>query len=637
VVVSPSVRRLGRSHSGKYTYLFMYADANLFREVNRTGSVFDLWALIRAQFTDPHLRCTATQFSSAPSGLVRLTTREPGYFAIANKKTKFLSVMIQPDSSIEGDSESFSTTFSAIYNTSKKGAVNEVRKILDAKADPNAQDRTGQRPLLVAAAEGHSDICRILIERKADVTAVNSLGASALALATNAGHVRAFQALLRSGADVNCRDIWLDTPLIAACRRGHPLPFLALLVDSGADITLRNRYGETAIDVARKAGDVHACKFLSSVVSDDGTTDRDTVPCDNEYLNSSVFTASMLSSTAASKAPDTLLERAELAVYFAKEALRELEFIKNGFFCALRIALLSISLKSGVHVSKVPAARTEEPAYSGPALDASLRSMSTGIPSVRQSTTPVDQRWSHEGVSSRVRRPQFHSRHVVSRGSPLQKHLLRTSPARPRKAPQLDPDESVIVGLSTGQLEPRECILVDSNGELGSFCCTARPSWPVAAVLLRSNDRSSLPMLGPVGIDQDELYVMLRSHCRAIITASPQRAPARYCLVLGEVVRIKDIGVDDGAAAARLDVRVGPNSIEITNVKVEAATGEVTAIVKALLHRQDTIMLLQREDSGAQDSFHLLQWLLKPEGESAIDADRPAFDPTCFVSSLSEV
>ncbi|KAF4753639.1 hypothetical protein FOZ63_026545, partial [Perkinsus olseni] len=91
VVVSPSVRRLGRSHSGKYTYLFMYADANLFREVNRTGSVFDLWALIRAQFTDPHLRCTATQFSSAPSGLVRLTTREPGYFAIANKKTKFLS------------------------------------------------------------------------------------------------------------------------------------------------------------------------------------------------------------------------------------------------------------------------------------------------------------------------------------------------------------------------------------------------------------------------------------------------------------------------------------------------------------------------------------------------------------------
>ncbi|KAF4697369.1 hypothetical protein FOZ60_007454 [Perkinsus olseni] len=383
VVVSPSVRRLGRSHSGKYTYLFMYADANLFREVNGTGSVFELWALIRAQCTDPHLRCTATQFSSPPSGLVRLTTREPAYFAISNKKTKFLSgsllrakarilqasyydpcdyqfsrtgtpcdfcvplrapsewmyvccgalvavtialirrlslfratplilvgiadflscgllvciglelheldlptsdvhtdrvVVIQPDSSIEGDSESVSTTFSAIYNASKKGAVDKVRKILDAKADPNAQDRTGQRPLLVAAAEGHSDVCRILIERKADVTAVNSLGATALALATNAGHVRALQTLLRSGADVNCRDIWLDTPLIAACRRGHPLPFLALLVDSGADITLRNRYGETAIDVARMAGDVHACKFLSSMVSDDGTTDRDTVP-----------------------------------------------------------------------------------------------------------------------------------------------------------------------------------------------------------------------------------------------------------------------------------------------------------------------------------------------------------------------
>ncbi|KAF4745866.1 hypothetical protein FOZ62_018029, partial [Perkinsus olseni] len=230
VVVSPSVRRLGRSHSGKYTYLFMYADANLFREVNGTGSVFELWALIRAQYTDPHLRCTATQFSSPPSGLVRLTTREPAYFAISNKKTKFLSgsllrakarilqasyydpcdyqfsrtgtpcdfcvplrapsewmyvccgalvavtialirrlslfratplilvgiadflscgllvciglelheldlptsdvhtdrvVMIQPDSSIEGDSESVSTTFSAIYNTSKKGAVDK--------------------------------------------------------------------------------------------------------------------------------------------------------------------------------------------------------------------------------------------------------------------------------------------------------------------------------------------------------------------------------------------------------------------------------------------------------------------------------------------------------------------------------
>ncbi|KAF4669343.1 hypothetical protein FOZ61_004377 [Perkinsus olseni] len=311
----------------------------------------------------------------------------------------------------------------------------------------------------------------------------------------------------------------------------------------------------------------------------------------------------MLSSTAASKAPDALLERAELAVYFAKEALRELEFIKNGLNDLSPLSecphvVLFSPNRSSVDQFKI--GRTSQQGASSTYRGASLQWTTTGcIPEVN-----VD----------------------------------RTSPARPRKAPQLDPDESVIVGLSTGQLEPRECIFVDSRGELGSFCCTARPAWPVGAVLLRSDDESSLPMVGPIGFDRDELYAMLRSHCPAITATSRERAPAptRYHLVLGEVVRIKDISeyMDD---AVRLDIRVGPTPMGITDVKAEASTEELAGTVESLLHRQDTIMLLQREDSGTQDSFHLLQWLLKPEEESTVDADRPAFDPTCFVSSLSEL
>ncbi|KAF4697368.1 hypothetical protein FOZ60_007453 [Perkinsus olseni] len=277
----------------------------------------------------------------------------------------------------------------------------------------------------------------------------------------------------------------------------------------------------------------------------------------------------MLSSTAASEAPNALLERAELAVYFAKEALRELEFIKNGLN------------------------------------DLSLLSECPHVVPFSPNRSSVDQfkigRTSQQGASSTYRGASLQ---WTTTGCIPEVIVDRVSPARPRKPPQLDPDESVIVGLSAGQLEPRECIFVDSNGELGSFCCTARPSWPVGSVLLRSADR-------------DELYAVLRSHCRAITATSRERTPAptRYHLVLGEVVRIKDISeyMDD---AVRLDIRVGPISTEITDVKVEASTEELAGTVESLLHRQDTIMLLQREDSGTHDSFHLLQWLLKPEEES---------------------
>lgn len=51
--------------------------------------------------------------------------------------------------------------------------------------------------------------------------------------------------LIRHGANKDARHINGDTPLIIAAREGHEKT-LALLLRLGADITLRNRQGETA-------------------------------------------------------------------------------------------------------------------------------------------------------------------------------------------------------------------------------------------------------------------------------------------------------------------------------------------------------------------------------------------------------
>lgn len=56
--------------------------------------------------------------------------------------------------------------------------------------------------------------------------------------------------LLKNGANVNSIDSDKNTPLHLAAQRSEPDDLVSLLIKSGADVNLKNKYGKTALDIA---------------------------------------------------------------------------------------------------------------------------------------------------------------------------------------------------------------------------------------------------------------------------------------------------------------------------------------------------------------------------------------------------
>jgi len=79
-------------------------------------------------------------------------------------------------------------------------------------------------------------------------------GFTPLVLATYLNQKDVTELLLANGADINAQDAMMgNTALMGVCFKGsHELA--KLLVEKGADTTLKNKQGETALDFAQKGG-----------------------------------------------------------------------------------------------------------------------------------------------------------------------------------------------------------------------------------------------------------------------------------------------------------------------------------------------------------------------------------------------
>ena len=111
---------------------------------------------------------------------------------------------------------------------SKKGVVEEVKKLISAGADVNAKDNDGNSPLYHAAYWDNVAIAELLISAGADVNAECGEGITPLAWAAYWGNVAIAKLLIDSGADVNYKNKFGSAPLIWAAygdftftNRGH--------------------------------------------------------------------------------------------------------------------------------------------------------------------------------------------------------------------------------------------------------------------------------------------------------------------------------------------------------------------------------------------------------------------------------
>ncbi|KAL5555901.1 hypothetical protein UlMin_038137 [Ulmus minor] len=172
------------------------------------------------------------------------------------------------------------------------GDLYRLKCLIGAGADPNNTDYDGRSALHVAASKGYEDITIFLIERGVDVNISDKFGNTPLleaiknghdrvvSLLTNAGaklsidgtgsflcnavamgHMNLLKRLLAEGVNPNAKNYDRRTPLHIAASEGL-YSMAELILDAGASVYLKDRWGNTPIDEARIGGNKNLLKLL---------------------------------------------------------------------------------------------------------------------------------------------------------------------------------------------------------------------------------------------------------------------------------------------------------------------------------------------------------------------------------------
>jgi uncharacterized protein len=117
-----------------------------------------------------------------------------------------------------------------------------------------------ETPLMLAALHGLTSVCEQLLARDADV---NKPGWAPLHYAATGGHVAVLRLLLDKHAYIDASSPNESTPLMMAAMYGNP-DAVKVLLEAGADSTIKNSLGLTAIDFARRGGRLDSVELIAA-------------------------------------------------------------------------------------------------------------------------------------------------------------------------------------------------------------------------------------------------------------------------------------------------------------------------------------------------------------------------------------
>lgn len=144
-----------------------------------------------------------------------------------------------------------------VHKAVSTGFVEFLKILLESGFSASMKDRSGSSPLHLAAGKGFLEAASMLISYGAQPNEKDGDGRTPLHLASRNGHKEIVELLLSKKADVNIKDPYGDTPLLFILHNKLD-PALAeislMLIERGADVSVRNVEGQTALHLAADQG-----------------------------------------------------------------------------------------------------------------------------------------------------------------------------------------------------------------------------------------------------------------------------------------------------------------------------------------------------------------------------------------------
>ena len=136
-----------------------------------------------------------------------------------------------------------------LHFAAQRGDAEEVRRLVAAGANVNAQDKNGNTPLKYASAEPHPEVLRVLILLGATPGLADHRGFTPIHCVAGHGFydeaIEMAEILVEAGADVNARSTTLGFVPLHEVRTTGMVDFL---LRNGADPTIMNDSGQTPVE-----------------------------------------------------------------------------------------------------------------------------------------------------------------------------------------------------------------------------------------------------------------------------------------------------------------------------------------------------------------------------------------------------
>ena len=143
------------------------------------------------------------------------------------------------------------------------GSLKAAEALVDwPKTNVEWRSPKDESPLMMASLKGHTALVRKLIARDAHV---NKPGWAPLHYAATGGHLDIMRILLEEHAFIDAESPNRTTPLMMAAHYGSTAA-VKLLLEEGADATMRNELGLSAVEFAQRGNRKDAADMIAAAI-----------------------------------------------------------------------------------------------------------------------------------------------------------------------------------------------------------------------------------------------------------------------------------------------------------------------------------------------------------------------------------